>query len=223
VIALIAVVLIVGALGALSFFGNQDQLLISQVSFNFSCPSSQVFFSIANNGQNDVTVTQVKASQTGSAGQLSTIQLAGNVLPKGSATTLTAFFSGLSFTGGAVYTFTLVTARGGSFSSAALVPVVAIIEQLSIDQVTFNGGNQVTFALSNPGTCDVSIASATVRGAGIGGTAAGTLLSGGYVPAGSTSSSLVVSYAGVTFQSGSRYTFALISTRGNSFQAQAYA
>lgn len=222
-IAIIGIVLIFAALGAVGYLGAHEALLIGQVSFNFSCPSSQVLFLLTNNGPVDVTVTQVVAAQSGAAGQLSTNQLASNTLPKGISTTLTAFFPGLVFNGGAVYTFTLVTAHGSSFSSAALVPIVSIIEQLSIDQVTFNGGNQVTFALSNPGTCDVSIASATVRGAGITGMAPGTLLSGGFVPAGSTSSSLVVSFSGVSFQAGSRYTFVLTSARGNGFQAQAFA
>lgn len=223
VITLIAIVLIFTTLGALGYFGTHEGLLITQVNFNFSCPSSQVLFSLTNNGPVDVTVTQVEVSLSGVPGQLSTTQLASNVLPKGTLTTLTAFFPGLAFTGGAVYTFTLVTSHGSSFSSAAVVPTVLVTEQLSIDQVAFDGGSQVTFALSNPGTCDVSVASATVRGASINGTASGRLLSGGYVPGGSTSSSLVVSFSGVTFQSGSRYTFALTSARGNRFQAQAYA
>jgi len=221
--AIIAVILIFGALGAVGLFGNSsEQLLIRQINFNFSCSSSQVFFSVTNSGPVDVTVAQVQAIQVGGSGQLSTTQVTGNVLPKGASTTLTAFFLGLAFNGGAIYTFSLITSHGSAFSSGALVPSVPITDQLNINQVTFNGGSQVSFAISNPGTCALNIASATVRGGGLNGTLAGMILSGSLVASGG-SSSLSVDFSGAAFNSGTRYTFALISARGFRWQVQATA
>lgn len=221
--AIIAVILIFGTLGAVGLFGNSaEQLLIRQINFNFSCSSSQVFFTVTNSGPVDVTVSQVQAVQVAGLGQVSTTVLTGNVLPKGASTTLTAFFPGLVFTGGAIYTFSLLTSHGSAFSSGALVPSVTVVDQFSINQVTFNGGSQVTFAISNPGTCDLNVASATVRGGGVNGTLAGTILSGGLVPSGG-SSSLSVNFSGATFNSGTRYTFVLTSARGVSKQVQATA
>ncbi len=221
--AIIAMALIFGALGAVGIFGTSaEKLAVTQISFNFSCPSSQAIFTVTNNGPVDVTVSQVQATPVGVQGQLATTQLTGNTIPKGTSTILTAYFPGLVFAGGVVYTFSLVTSRGAAFSIGAIAPTVTVTEQLSINQVTFNGGSQVTFALSNSGTCDVSIASATVRGGGINGTVTGTILSGSYVPAGG-SSSLSVDFSGATFNSGTRYFFTLTSARGIRFPVQATA
>ncbi len=223
VAAIIAITLIFGTLGAIGLFGTKtEQLGVTQVSFNFSCPSSQAIFTVTNNGPVDVAVSQVQATQVGVQGQLATTQLTGNTIPKGTSTILTAYFPGLVFVGGAVYTFSLVTSHGAAFSIGAIAPTVTITEQLTINQVTFNSGSRVTFALSNSGTCDISIATVTVQGGGLNGIVTGTILSGSYVPAGG-SSSLSVNFSGATFNSGTRYDFTLTSARGNRFPVHATA
>ncbi len=221
--AIIAVILIFGSLGAVGLFGNgEEQLLIRQINFNFSCSTSQVLLSVSNTGPVDVTVSQVQASQPGGVGEVSTTNFTPKALPKGTSTTLTATFPGLVFAGGAVYEFSLLTSHGAAFSSGAVVPTVTVTDQLSINQVNFTGGSQVSFAVYNPGVCALTIASATVNGGGINGTLAGTILSGSSVPGGS-SSSLSVNFSGAVFNSGTRYTFALITSRGFRFQVRAAA
>lgn len=221
-IAIIAVVAVFAVLGAVGVFSPPETLSITQVSFNFSCVADQVLFSLTNTGQVDVMVSQVVAAQIGVPGQLVSTQLTSGALPKGASTILIAFFPGAIFVGGAAYAFTLVTSRGGSFPTSSTVPAFTVTEQLTVDQITFNGGSGITFSLSNPGTCDASIASATVRGPGISGTVTGNILSGNYVTAGS-SSPMAVNFSGVAFQSGQRYTFTLISSRGNRWVAPANA
>ncbi len=221
-VAIIAVILIFGTLGAVGFFGTSaEQLAVMQVNFGFSC-GSQAIFTVTNNGPVDVKVSQVQATQIGVQGELATTQLTGNIIPKGTSNILTTYFPGLVFIGGAIYSFSLVTSRGAAFSIGALAPTVTVTEQLSTNQVTFNGGGQVAFALSTSGTCDVSIATVTVRGGGINGTVTGTILSGSDVPAGG-SSSLSVNFSWVTFNSGTRYFFTLTTSYGNRFPVQATA
>lgn len=116
--------------------------------------------------------------------------------------------------GGAFYSFSLVTSRGAAFSIGALAPTITVREQLTVNNVTFNGGGQVAFALSTSGTCDVSLATVTVRGGGINGTVTGTILSGNDVPAGG-SSSLSVNFSGANFNSGTLYYFTLTTSYGN--------
>lgn len=217
-ITMIAIVTIFGGLAAVGVFTPVEAISITQTNFNFSCSTSQVLFSLTNNGYSDVTIAQVVAAQNGVPGQIVSNQLTSNTLPAGSSASTIAFFPGLIFVGGAAYNFTLMTTRGGIFLTSSTVPSVTVVEQMVVTQAIFVRNN-VTFTLRNIGTCPISIASTTVRGSGINGNPAGTIISGSYVPAGN-STEMLVSFPGVTFQSGYRYTFTLTSARGTRWLPQ---
>ncbi len=88
-------------------------------------------------------------------------------------------------------------------------------EQLGFSQVTFGAtAGQVTLALANHGTISVTIVQVLAEGGGIIGTASISLSNSNIVLPGRTLS-LTVTFPGVTFQSGTRYTFTTVSACGN--------
>lgn len=96
-------------------------------------------------------------------------------------------------------------------------------EQLTITQVSFGpSASQVTFHLANSGTVDYTITQALAQGAGISGQASVSVTTGNVVHWGGTLS-LTVTFTGVTFQSGARYDFIVVSSQDNKFPYAAIA
>lgn len=112
-----------------------------------------------------------------------------------------------------------------TFFSAAVIapslnrcnPFCYTVEQLQITAAIFGpSANQVTFALANSGTSDVTLSEALVQGGAISNPTYTSQLCTSTIRAG-TSTTLVVTFQGVSFVQGTTYSLQLVSTKGHTF------
>lgn len=190
-----------------------EMLSVDQITLGTCTSLETAVFKVSNLGASDVTVTQAQAQVAGNTSKVTTSQVSGSFIPKHGSTNLTASFQGISWRGGDTYNFTLITSHGHGFPTQN--STFPMVEQMRITQTIFNNDSRVTFTVIS-GTLALTVCTVFTYGNGISGQASGVIASGSYVPGNSTST-IVVDFPSVIFQSGSRYDFILQSKAGNRF------